>query len=142
MAPSNQRTTAMEEIASSMRSIALATHPLLDELVSSPFPGERLAAITILQVFSAEKYFDFLTEMVGSEKPFVGYHAIRALRFAVDSLEPSAYSHLIEVMNEASVRLGQASVGFDTDRQKLLREAKERLKFKMEILSASPNFFD
>ena len=142
MAPSNQRTTAMEEIASNMRRIALATHPLLDELVLSPFPGERLAAITILQVFSAEKYLDFLTELVGSEKPFVGYHAIRALRFAVDSLEPSAYSHLIKALEAASVRLEQAAVGFDTDRQKLLRDAKEQLRIKMETLSASPNSFD
>jgi hypothetical protein len=38
MPPYNQRTAAMEEIASSRRGLAVASHPLLDELVSSPFP--------------------------------------------------------------------------------------------------------
>jgi hypothetical protein len=142
MHPSNHRTTVMEEIAGNMRSIALAAYPLLDELVLSPFPGERLAAITILQVFSAEKYLGFLTELVGSEKPFLGYHAIRALRFAIDALEPAAYSHLNKALNEASAQLKQAVVGFDTDRQKLLREAKEQLRIKMEAISASPDSID
>jgi hypothetical protein len=132
----------MEEIASNMRRIALATHPLLDELALSPLPGEKLAAITILQVFSSEKYLDFLTDLVRSEKPFVGYHAIKALRSAVDSLEPSAYPQLTKALDAAGAQLKQAAVGFDTDRQTLLREAKKKLKVKMEMLSASPDSFD
>jgi hypothetical protein len=141
MGPSDQRTIVMEGITANMRRIALATHPLLDELVSSPMPGERLAAITILQVFSSEKYLDFLTELVGSEKPFVGYHAIKALHFAVDSLEPSAYPQLIKALDAAGVQLRKAAAGFDSDRQTLLREARRQLGVRMESLAA-PDSFD
>jgi len=69
-------------------------------------PGERLAAITILQVFAAEQHLKFLVSLVESEKPFVGYHAMKALRFAVDSLEPSVYPKLSEALEEAGVKLG------------------------------------
>jgi hypothetical protein len=44
----------------------------------------------------AWQYLGFLTELVGSEKPFIGYHAVEALRFAVDSLEPASYPRLRE----------------------------------------------
>lgn len=64
---------------------------MLDEFVKSPFPGERLAAVTILQVFAAEEYLGYLVDLIGSEKPFIGYHAVTALRFAVGSLEPASY---------------------------------------------------
>jgi hypothetical protein len=80
--------------------------------------------------------------IAGSEKPFLGYHAIRALRFAVDALEPAAYPHLNKALNEASARLKQAAIGFDTDRQKLLGAAREQLKIKTEAISASPSSFD
>jgi HEAT repeats len=132
----------MEEIAGKMNHIALATYPLLDEFVQSPFPGERLAAVTILQTFSAEKYLGFLIELVGAEKPFVGYHAVKALRFAVDALEPAAYGPLLAALKEAGVRLRKAAVGFDADRQVLLRQAREQLETKMSAITTSVGSFD
>jgi hypothetical protein len=127
MPPSNERTVRMEEIAGRLRNLALAAYPLLDEFVQSPFPGERLAAVAILQVFSAEKHLGFLTGLIESEKPFVSYHAMKALRFAVDSFDPASYPRLREALNDAAVRLQRASAGFDTDRQVTLREALEQL---------------
>jgi hypothetical protein len=142
MPPSGERTVRMEEIASHMRALATASYPLLDEFVCSPFPGERLAAITIMQVFGAEQYLGFLVNLVGSEKPFVGYHAIKALRFAVDSLDPSVYPRLFEALDEAGTKLEGAAVGFDTDRQTVLREAKAQLQKNIAALSSGSENYD
>jgi TIR domain len=51
MRPSHERTQRMEEIFQQMRALATASYPLLDDFVCSPLPGERLAAVSILQVF-------------------------------------------------------------------------------------------
>jgi TIR domain len=142
MRPSDERTIRMEEIASHLRNLALASYPLLDEFVQSPFPGERLAAVATLQVFGAEKYLGFLTGLVGSEKPFISYQAMKALRFAVDSFEPASYPRLREALNEAGVRLQRASVGFDTDRQETLREAMERLDRNIAAIPVDLESFD
>ena len=132
----------MEDIATRLRNPALASYPLLDEFVKSPFPGERLAAVTILQVFATEQYLGFLAELIGSEKPFIGYHASRALRFAVGALEPASYPRLREALNDAVQKLQHASVGFDTDRKKILREAADQLNLNMAALPLNFESFD
>jgi HEAT repeats len=111
---------------------------LLDGFVKSPFPGERLAAVTILQVFAAEEYLGYLVDLIGSEKPFIGYHAVRSLRLAVDSLEPASYPRLRQALNDAVQRLLHAAVGFDTDRQKILREASDQLNRYVAALHIEP----
>jgi hypothetical protein len=94
-----------------------------------------LAAVAILQVFASERSLPFLVDLVGSEKPFVGYHAVKALRFAVGSLDPHVYPQLSEAIRLAQVALKSASVGFDTDRQTVLRAAEEELRNTIEALS-------
>src|SRR5262249_1462593 len=79
MRSSHERPSRMQQIFEQMRGLATASYPLLGELADSPSPGERLAAIGILQVFVAEKYLPFLVRVVGSDKPFVGYQATLAL---------------------------------------------------------------
>ncbi len=86
----------MEQIIEKMRNLATASYPLLDELANSPSPGERLAAVAILEVFAAEQFLSFLVKLVGSEKPFVGYHATKALHFAVGALDPHVYPQLLD----------------------------------------------
>jgi hypothetical protein len=142
MPPSNERTRRMEEIFEKMRLLATASHPLLHELVSSPSPGERLAAIAILQVFTNERYLPFLVKLVGSEKPFVGYQAVKALRFAVGSSAPPVYPQLLEGIREAQVLLNSAAVGFDSDRQKVLRAAEEELQATIKSLSVDSAKYD
>jgi hypothetical protein len=137
MKPSHQRTKRMEEIAGEMRALATASYPLLDELASSPFPGEKLAAVSILQVFGAEEYLPFLASLIGSEKPFLEYHSIKALRFAVGSLDPQAYEQLKQTIEDATTALNSASVGERTDRHRLLKESKEQLKIKIDSFSKS-----
>jgi hypothetical protein len=141
--PSNERTYRMEQIFEKMRALATASYPLLDELASSPSPGERLAAVAILQVFATEQFLPFLVRLVGSEKPFVGYHATKALHFAVGSLDPHVYPQLLEAIHNAQAVLQSAAgVGFDTDRQSVLRAAEQELLATMASLAAPPGRYD
>jgi hypothetical protein len=125
----------MEQIFEKMRNLATASYPLLDELAASYSPGERLAAVAILQVFAAERSLPFLVKLVGSEKPFVGYHAARALQFAVGALDAHTYPQLQEAIQKAQQVLISAAVGFDSDRAKVLREAEAELQNSVNALS-------
>jgi hypothetical protein len=142
MRPSHERTNRMEQIFEKMRNLAAASYPLLDELAHSPSPGERLAAVAILQVFAAEESFPFLVKLIGAEKPFVGYHATKALRLAVGSLDPTVYPKLLEAIHKAQAALKSASVGFDADREALLSAAEQELTETSEALSADAETYD
>lgn len=142
MRESDDRTRRMEQIFEKMRNLATASYPLLDELASSPSPGEHLAAVAILQVFAAEQSLPFLVKLVGSEKPFVGYHAAKALQFAVGSLDPHLYPQLLEAIRQAQAALTSASVGLDSDRQMVLRASEEELQDTIKTLSAPAERYD
>jgi hypothetical protein len=142
MRPSNERTQRMQQIFDKIRTLAVASYPLLNELAGSPSPGERLAAVAILQVFAAQEYLPFLVRLVGSDKPFVGYHATKALHFAVGSLDANSYPQLLDAIHEAQDALKTASVGFDSDRQNVLREAEKELRTNNQSLSAPSTHCD
>lgn len=142
MSPSYERTERMEKVFQSMWSLATASYPLLDELAGSPSPGERLAAVAILQVFAAEEYLSFLVELIGSEKPFAGYHATKALQFAVGAIDPHCYPQLLESIRSAQVALHSAAIGFDADRNAVLREAAEELETTIRTLAAPGNEYE
>jgi TIR domain-containing protein/HEAT repeat protein len=139
---SGERTIRMEQIFQKMRSLAAASYPLLDELAASPSPGERLAAVSILQVFASERFLPFLVKLVGSEKPFVGFHAAKALHLAVGSLDPQAYPRLMQAIDEALAALGEVRPGTDTDRYNQLQGAKQELQVIMDSLSAPSGTYD
>jgi hypothetical protein len=132
----------MEQIFEKMRVLATASYPLLDELARSPSPGERLAAVAILQVFATEQFLPSRVKLVGSEKPFVGYHAVKALHFAVGSSDPRVYPQLLEAIRDAQALLDSAAAGFDTDRQTVLRAAEQELRANMESLSVASGGYD
>jgi TIR domain-containing protein/HEAT repeat protein len=136
MRASSDRTQRMEQIFQKMCGITAASYPLLDELAESPSPGDRLAAVAILQTFAAERLLPFLVKLVGSEKPFVGYHAAKALHFAVGAMESTLYPQLLSSIREAQKALTSASVGFDTDRQTVLRAAEKELQGTIAALLA------
>ena len=137
MRASAERTQRMELTFQMMRGVATASYPLLDELANSPSPGERLVAVSILQAFAAERLLPFLVRLVATEKPFVGYHAAKALRFAVEAIRPTAYPQLWNAIQEAQAALNSASVGFDSDRQTELRKAEGELRETMARLATS-----
>jgi hypothetical protein len=142
MRPSHERTRRMEQIFQQMRALATASYPLLDDLVSSPLPGERLAAVSILQVFATELSLPFLVKLVGSEKPFVGYHATKALHFAVEALDPQLHPGLLKAIHDAHAALQSADVGFDSDRATMLRMAEEKLQQTIRNLATTSPTYD
>ena len=137
MRPGHERTTKMQGVFDDMKKIATSSFPFLEEFIKSPLPGERLAAIAILQNFTSEQYFSFLVDTIGSEKPFVGYQATIALRFAVDSVDSKNYNSLLEAIMLAKEKLASAEVGFDTDRYKILQEAEIQLNLNSKNLIGS-----
>jgi hypothetical protein len=136
MSQSHERTERMAAVFRSMRALALASYPLLPELVNSPSPGERLAAVAVLHVIASQDYLSFLVKTVGSDKPFVGYNAVQALQFAVSALEPSAYPALLEALAAARVALKTAGAGLDSDRWKVLDEAERQLNATIASFAA------
>lgn len=135
--PSHDRNARMEQIFAQMRTLAIASYPLLEDLAQSPSPGERLAAVAILQVFASEPSLPFLVRLVGSEKPFVSYHATKALHFAVGALDAHAHPQLLDALHVARAGLDSAS-GNVADRQVELLEAEQELQAIIKSLAERP----
>lgn len=138
MRASEDRTHRMEQVFQKMRALATASYPLLDQLAGSPSPGDRLAAVAILEVFASERYLPLLVGLVGSEKPFAGFHAARALHFAVEALDPRAYPQLLDAIGQAKAALASARVGLDSGRQAELRDAEQKLRTTIDSLAPTP----
>jgi len=135
MTPSSARTDKMQEVFDRMKALANAAFPLLPDFVTSHSPGEKLAAVSILECFGNSKYFGFLVDLVRSEKPFIGFHAARALEFAVSAIEPRYYPQLRQGIDDALDALNTAVPGFDSDRRKILIRAQATLREAMETVT-------
>lgn len=124
------RTRKMEDIASRMRSLALAAHTLVPELSTSNSPGLRLAAVTMLQAVPKPEFLTWLAQRLGIEKPFVGYHAAMALLSSVRALRQTHSEQLRAALALAKeqVKQGHGGGGGDTtDRYQLLLQAEKEL---------------
>ncbi|HEY9421319.1 MAG TPA: hypothetical protein VIW92_07895 [Thermoanaerobaculia bacterium] len=119
MAPGNDRTRRMELVASQMRTLANMGAPLLPELTLSPSAGERLAAVTFLQVHPKLGYLDWLAERVAQERPFIGYHAAVALLYAARMMSADA----LPAIRKARTALGARNA--NTDRGRTLERAEQ-----------------
>ena len=83
-----KRTLRMNQIMAKMRTIALAAEPLLSQFANnSESAGVRLVAIAILQMKPRRQWLEWLADRMGTEHPFVFYHAAVALQRAVEHLE-------------------------------------------------------
>lgn len=74
-----ERTRKMSVVASGMKRLALAAAPFLPSLARSASPGERLAAVIILQMKFDPEYIEWLAGRLVEEPAFVGYQAASAL---------------------------------------------------------------
>ncbi len=125
------RTRKMEIVASKMRTLALASCPMLAELAASASPGQRLAAVTILQSIPNPDYIPWLAQRLRVEAPFVGYHAAVALLTAVRALHTSHGHELREAIAAAKKGLEETIRGGETrhtDRYIVLDEAEKELQ--------------
>jgi hypothetical protein len=124
MIPGDARTRRMEVVASRMRTLALSTTPLLEELTTSRSPGMRLAAVSTLQAIPNTRFLPWLAERIEQEKPFVGYHAALALLSAARTVELSA----LATVEAAVQRARSARVRRDTDRDITLGHVEDELR--------------
>ncbi len=128
MPSGDARTRKLDALVVKMRILALACEPFLDKFASSSSPGERLAAIAILQVKPDPKYYEWLAQRLKGESDFVGYYAAVALSSAVrhavaknaDRSERSALEQAIEKAKE--------NVDVKSSRRQKLDKALEELK--------------
>jgi hypothetical protein len=77
-----QRTSEMNRIMGGLRTLGIAAKPLLPRLIISDRPGDRLAAIALLQTEPDLNYLNWLIARFWIERPFVFFHAALALRQA------------------------------------------------------------
>jgi len=76
---SRERTRKMSEIVSRMKPLTLAAKPYLSLLANSHSPGERLAAVLILQMDFDPAYIEWLADRLHVESAFIGYQATSGL---------------------------------------------------------------
>ncbi|WP_154794122.1 DUF4062 domain-containing protein [Occultella kanbiaonis] len=129
MQSGDRRTRRMEVVASQLRSLAQSAYPLLPDLATSQRPGDRLAAVCILQAIPDAAYLDWLGERMPAEQPFLGYHAAVALLVAardlpVESLDQVA--HALERAESMWSRLLRS-----TDRSRVLDNVRGELKRRL-----------
>ena len=125
MLPGAERTRKMEVVASKMRGLALSAHPFLSELIQSQSAGERLAAVSTLEAIPEVSYLPWLAERLGSEKPFVGYHAALGLLSAARSLDVEDLPSVQTAVDVA--RRGIRRKRSDADRETVLGYTEDEL---------------
>jgi hypothetical protein len=127
MESSDERTRALENIFSKMRTLALSSTRFLSSLANSISAGERLAAIAILQVQADSHYLQWLAERLRTENeaPFIGYHAAVAILKAVRSLYHSHADELNKVIEHAKKGFNANKA---SDRFAVLAEAQNELQ--------------
>ena len=131
MEAGHERTRRMEVVASKMRTLAVAALPLLDELTASHSPGQRLAAVTTLQVKPDPRFIDWLAERFSREAaPFVSYHAAVALLTAARMGSEEIRPKVLSAIKLAKQRLGTGKE--DTDRFQVLDTAERVLTSTQE----------
>jgi hypothetical protein len=101
------RTRRMEVVMSKMRTLGRAAFYLRQDLMSSAIAGERLQAIAALQVSPDFEALNWLADRVGAEKPFVGYHALVALRMAAEDPRAATYKNSLVKAAEREGRGGR-----------------------------------
>jgi len=130
--PSEIRTQKMSILAAKMRALASDAYFLLDYLAKNPAPGHRLAAVSLLAVYPNPEYLEWLSERLAPEKPFVGYHAARALQSAARVLGAEFHERTRRAIDDAVRRLGTGLE--NTDRADALREARQDLRITEELV--------
>ena len=118
------RTQRMEAITNRMKSLSSVAYPLVGELATSASPGDRLAAIAMLEMIPSQEYIEWLASRFGAERPFIEYHSAVALLSAVRELPREFHPRLRLAIVEAMRRLGDYRSG---DRVWILKNALAEL---------------
>ncbi|MFN0119731.1 MAG: formylglycine-generating enzyme family protein [Blastocatellia bacterium] len=122
----SERTGQMEQVIAEMRARASEAKHILPELAASRSPGQRLAAVAILNVMPDPEHIKWLGERMEAEKPFIGYHAARALLAAAQHLDPAYHEQIRAAIQTARQALWTGSE--NTDRGQMLNAVENALR--------------
>ena len=116
------RTRRMGDILLNMRGLALAGRAQIAQFADSASPGNRLAAVVMLQLKPDPSYFQWLLDRITLEKPFIVYQAIQALVRAVDTRDRRYHAVLRQLLTDwLKTDKARDMIGADTDRSRLLK---------------------
>ncbi len=125
MSAGDDRTRKMEVIVTQMRTLGLAAYSMLPDLTKSDRPGDRLAAVAMLQVKPNPDYLDWLADRVATDHPFIGYHAAVALQVAARTLESKHRPAVGQAIAKAKTAFPSDQA--NTDRFRLLTQVEAEL---------------
>jgi hypothetical protein len=126
MRASDNRTRRMEVVVSKMRTLGGAAYSLRHEFANGNTPGERLAALAMLQVTPDLNMVDWIVSRISAaERPFVQYHALLAFLYAVRNAPLEALDRMKAAYRLAQTQLG--AIGPDADRRNLLADIGREL---------------
>lgn len=120
------RTREMTKVVAQMKRIALTVLPALSAFSRSNSPGERLAAIAVLQIRFDPDYTDWLAECLVKEVPFLGFHSSVALFQGAKIVGEPARSRLRAMLQQAKDALTKAKYR-DANRDQLIADALKEL---------------
>ncbi|WP_077038310.1 hypothetical protein [Pelomonas sp. KK5] len=120
---SAERTRRMTEVATRMRAVSLAAQPYLAQLAQSHLPGERLAAVVILQMAFDPAWIDWLAARLNEERAFIGYQAASVLLARVRVVGPAEGQRIHAAVAAAKARITQPEGARDALIENILKEA-------------------
>jgi hypothetical protein len=120
----DERTLYMEQMTTEMKSLAGLADTQLDRLKNSASAGERLAAVSFLEVKPHAEMIPWLADRLIGEKPFIGYHAALALDAAAAAL-PAEKTALQQAIEKGMTSLAGKE---KTDRYRTLSATRARLQ--------------
>jgi hypothetical protein len=126
MPSGDSRTRKMEVVVAKMRTVGQAIYSDRYRLSQSASPGDRLQAISSMQVQPDYDLLDWLGQRVKEEKPFVAYHALVALNVAASG---AFATHYKDALRSVASQLESVSGTFqrDADRRAMFERFKEKL---------------
>lgn len=127
MPSGDARTQEMTKCVLQMRSLALAAYPALPQFAKSSSPGERLAAIAMLQTRLEPEFIPWLANCLIEEVPFLGYHSALALYRGAKILGEPGRS-LIRTGIEGAIEALVAKKYRDRNRDEVLQGALKELQ--------------
>jgi hypothetical protein len=95
----------MNKVVSQMRALAISCLPYWTEYANSTRPGDRLAAVVIVQMSPDPKYLDWLAERFKVDRPCIFYHAALALQNMADPCWTEARDKIKAVAKQALAQL-------------------------------------
>lgn len=124
MPPGHERTLEMEALVAKMRSLAAAAYAELPRFLKGTSPGEKLVAVSMLQVEPDVRQLPWLLEQIDTEVPFIGYQAAIAIKQTAIQGGDEERSQVKDALTAwVNTPKGKAMMSSSTDRAEELKSA-------------------